>query len=216
MLIYLLVVSQIISPVLLTLKFWTSGRCPLNIFIYKWTVTESSLDQYRTDLRNKNIHTHLTADRMTDPNGSYQTFENLIQKSYQLHFPEEKKSVKFNKYQHKLSNWITTGILRSNEFRDDLYKKLKLCPVNLHYNDVIRRAMASQIPSLEIVYSTIYSGTDARKHQSSASLALVRGIPRWPVNSPHKGPVTRKMFPFDDVIMKMYQWYLKHVLYPNR
>ena len=40
-----------------------------------------------------------------------------------------------------------------------------------------------------------------KKHQSSASLAFVRGIRRWPVNSPHKGPVTRKMFPFDDVIM---------------
>ena len=46
-----------------------------------------------------------------------------------------------------------------------------------------------------------YSGADQRKHQSSASLAFVRGIHRWPVNSPHKGPVTRKMFPFDDVIM---------------
>ena len=38
------------------------------------------------------------------------------------------------------------------------------------------------------------------KHQSSAALAFLRGIHRWPVNSPHKGPVTRKMFPFDDVI----------------
>ena len=61
--------------------------------------------------------------------------------------------------------------------------------------------MASQITSLTIVYSTIYSGADQRKHQSSASLTFVRGIQRWPVNSPHKGPVTRKMFPFDDVIM---------------
>ena len=41
----------------------------------------------------------------------------------------------------------------------------------------------------------------ALKHQSSASLAFVRGIHRWPVNSPHKGPLTRKFFPFDDVIM---------------
>ena len=40
-----------------------------------------------------------------------------------------------------------------------------------------------------------------KKHQISASLAFVRGIHRWPVNSPHKGPVTRKMFIFDDVIM---------------
>ena len=62
-------------------------------------------------------------------------------------------------------------------------------------------AMASQITSLTIVYSNVHSGADQRKHQSSASLAFVRGIHRWPVNSPHKGPVTRKMFPFDDVIM---------------
>ena len=41
----------------------------------------------------------------------------------------------------------------------------------------------------------------SKKHQSSASLAFVRGIHRGPVNSPHKGPVTRKMFPFHDVIM---------------
>ena len=61
--------------------------------------------------------------------------------------------------------------------------------------------IASQITSLTIVYSTFYSDTDQRKHQSSASLAFVPGIHRGPVNSPHKGPVTRKMFPFDDVIM---------------
>ena len=62
-------------------------------------------------------------------------------------------------------------------------------------------AIASQITSLTIVYSTIYSDADQRKHQSSASLAFVWEIHRGPVNSPHKWPVTRKMFPFDDVIM---------------
>ena len=61
--------------------------------------------------------------------------------------------------------------------------------------------IASQITSLTIVYSTVYSGAHQRKHQSSASLAFMRGIHRWPVNSPHKWPVTRKIFPFDDVIM---------------
>ena len=56
--------------------------------------------------------------------------------------------------------------------------------------------------SLTIVYSTAYSGAIyQRKHQSSASLAFMRGIYQSPVNSLHKGPVTRKMFPFDDVIM---------------
>ena len=70
-----------------------------------------------------------------------------------------------------------------------------------HYNDVTMDSIASQITSLTIVYSAVYSGADQRKHQSSASLAFVRGIHRGPVNSPHKWPVTRKMFPFDDVIM---------------
>ena len=70
-----------------------------------------------------------------------------------------------------------------------------------HYKDVIMSAMAPQITSLMIVYSIVYWDADQRKHQSSASLAFVWGIHRWPVNSPHKGPVTRKMFPFGDVIM---------------
>ena len=70
-----------------------------------------------------------------------------------------------------------------------------------HYTDVIITTMESQITSLTVVYSIVSSGANQRKHQSSASLAFVRGIHRWPVNSPHKGPVTRKMFPFDDVIM---------------
>ena len=87
------------------------------------------------------------------------------------------------------------------------YKRVECLPLYpyrgtvMHYGDVIMSAMASQITSLAIVYSTVSSGADQRKHQSSASLAFVRGIHRWPVNSPHKGPVTRKLFPYDDVIM---------------
>ena len=71
----------------------------------------------------------------------------------------------------------------------------------IHYDNVIMSTIASLITSLTIVYSIVYSDADQRKHQSSASLAFVRGIHRGPVNSPHKWPVTRKMFPFDDVIM---------------
>ena len=58
-------------------------------------------------------------------------------------------------------------------------------------------AIASQITSLTIVFSTVYSDDDQRKHQSSVSLAFLRG----PVNSPHKWPVTREIFPFDDINM---------------
>ena len=77
---------------------------------------------------------------------------------------------------------------------------LKWCAC-YHYSDVIMISMASQITGVSIVYSNFCSGADQRKRKSSASLAFVRGIHRWPVDSPHKGPVTRKMFPFDDVMM---------------
>ena len=59
-------------------------------------------------------------------------------------------------------------------------------------------AKASQITGVSIVCWTVCSGADQRKHQSFASLAFMRGIHRWPVGSPHKRPVTRNIFPFDD------------------
>ena len=68
--------------------------------------------------------------------------------------------------------------------------------------------LASQITSLAVVYSIVYSGVDQRKHQSSASLAFVRDIHRGPVNFPQKWPVTRKIFPFDDVIMCFQNMYM--------
>ena len=71
----------------------------------------------------------------------------------------------------------------------------------VHYSDAIMSTMASQITSLTSIYSTVYSGADQRKHQSSASLAFVQIIHWRPVNSPPKGPVMWKVFPFDDVIM---------------
>ena len=89
---------------------------------------------------------------------------------------------------------VSTSVLRMNVFSASL-------PLERHNSVVIMGPMASQITGLTIVYSTVYSGADQRKHQSSASLAFVWGIHQWLVNSPHKWPVTRNMFPFDDVII---------------
>ena len=69
-----------------------------------------------------------------------------------------------------------------------------------HYNDVIMSARASQITSLTNVYSTVSSGADQRKHQSSASLAFVRRIHRWPVN--HNWLLFSGIF--------IYIWFLKY------
>ena len=77
-----------------------------------------------------------------------------------------------------------------------------------HYTDAIMSAMASQITSLTTLYSTVYWGTVQWKHRSSASLAFVRGILRWPLNSPHKRPVTRNKFPFNYAILKSISRYL--------
>ena len=74
------------------------------------------------------------------------------------------------------------------------------------YSDVIMGRMTSQITSLTIVYSTVYSGANQRKHLSSALLAFVRGIHRSPVNLPDKWPATRKMFSI---------WWRLHILFTN-
>ena len=95
-----------------------------------------------------------------------------------------------------VSHMITPAIFNTCEIA--LFTQISNYP---HYDDVIMTMLASQITSLAVVYSIVYSGVNQRKHQSSASLAFVREIHRGPVNFPHKWPVTRKMFPFDDVIM---------------
>ena len=107
--------------------------------------------------------------------------------------------------------WHYTPTAITGNMRTMVYVKLALITIilfasmNNHYGDVIMVTIAYHITSLTIVYSTFYSGADQRKHQSSASLAFVRGIHRGLVNSPHKWPVTRKMFPFDDAIMTIMQ-----------
>ena len=73
----------------------------------------------------------------------------------------------------------------------------------LHYSDVIMSSMASQITGVSVVYSTVSLSADQTNYESSASLAFVRRIHRWPVDSLHKGPVTRKRIRFDDVIMNI-------------
>ena len=88
----------------------------------------------------------------------------------------------------------------------------------LHYNDVIMGAIASQITSITTVYSIVNSDADQTNYQSSASLAFVRGIHRGPVNSPHKWPVTRKIF---HLMTSSWPWLnmfctKKHMSTPNR
>ena len=118
--------------------------------------------------------------------------------TYRVHTIHKPKHVHYNKLTCSARFKFCSPVMKYNisiiyMIQADLLKH--------HYGDVIMSTIASQITSLTVVYSTVYSDADQRKHQSSASLAFVRGIHRRPVSSPHKWPVTRKMFPFDDVIM---------------
>ena len=103
-------------------------------------------------------------------------------------------------YQPDIGNTSLYRLLASKSW-ELLYVIFINGKLQAHCCYVIMGAIAPQITSLTIVYSTINSGAAQRKHQSSGSLAFVQEIHRWPVNSPHKWPVTRKIFPFDDVIM---------------
>ena len=107
------------------------------------------------------------------------------------------------KMTHLNLNWNLPGTNEWNSSTVEMRYRLNSfgCSCN-HCNDVITGTMATEITSLTIVYLTFHSGAGQRKHKISTSLAFVWGIHRWPVNSPHKCPVTRKMFPFDDVVME--------------
>ena len=120
-----------------------------------------------------------------------------------IHWPQEDVSV------IQMCNFQTQFMYAptSLQFLENNPEKNAIGFHELHYNDIIMNTMASEITNITIVYSTTYSGVDQRKHQSSASLAFVCGIHRWPTNSRHKGPMMQKMFPFDDVIMIRQRWF---------
>ena len=73
-----------------------------------------------------------------------------------------------------------------------------------YYSDIIMSAMASQITGVSVVYSTVCSGAHKKHIKALRHWPLWVEINRWPVNSPHKGPVTRKFFPFDGVVMAIF------------
>ena len=101
-------------------------------------------------------------------------------------------------------NWIQKS-LRLNIHQNYICAQSFIPPSDesVEYSGRTRLILCLLITRVSNVGSTVCSGGDQRKHdQSSTSLAFVRGIHWWPVDSPHKGPVMRKMFPFDDIIME--------------
>ena len=110
------------------------------------------------------------------------------------------------------NRWQTTPKLIGSELsiiriwiKHDEEKIVEYSPLRWRHNE--HDSVSNHQPH-DCLFNRIFrhSGTDQGKYQSSASLAFVRGMHRWPLNSPHKGPVTRKMFPFVEVIMYEKRW----------
>ena len=93
-------------------------------FVRNRAINDTAINNFRDEFSDIDISSLLNANLATDPNNDYEKFEKLITTSYYRYFPD--KCVKFNKYKHKRSNWITSGILKPIEFRDKLYKRLKM------------------------------------------------------------------------------------------
>ena len=87
---------------------------------------ESTIQDFRNELMNSNIISKLNPNLMSDVIEEYNTFEKITLNASNKHFPVKK--VKVIKHRHKLSKWITTGIIKSIEHRDKMYKRLKMLP----------------------------------------------------------------------------------------
>ena len=95
---------------------------------------------------------------------------------------------------HIMSKCKTTVQNSKTQLKSQLSPTYSNMAYPLHYIDVIMTTIASQITSLTVVYSTVYSDADQRRHQSSASLAFVWGIhrDRWIPRT--KGQLRRNCF----------------------
>ena len=89
---------------------------------------EGSINRFVSEIANSQIMEKLDRNILQDPNVTYNKINDVLQKAKDKHIPL--KTVKFNKYKHKKSDWITTGIMKSIHFRDKLYAKLLKCDHN--------------------------------------------------------------------------------------
>ena len=124
----------ILTYIFKVIRLWLRKSHPLcSIYSSGWILfiygtNDHAIQRFKDDLSNSCISSVLNPNLMTDPNIEFEKFEKIVSSYFDKHFPE--KTIKVNKYRHKLSKWITSGIIKSIEFRDKLYKCLKTCEHN--------------------------------------------------------------------------------------
>ena len=107
-------------------------KTPVPKFIKAFTLNENMVENIKNELLTSDLLNQLDPNLTTNPNETYNIIHEAIETAKHKHMPS--KLVKFNKYRHKKSNWITKGLLKSIRFRDNLYKKMKLTdPISRDY-----------------------------------------------------------------------------------
>ena len=87
-----------------------------------------SINAFCNGVQQSIAHEIFDSNLFTDPNKNYEILEKILTENKQKHLPT--RFVKFNKYKHKMSPWITSEIIRSIKLKDNLYKKLKIANQN--------------------------------------------------------------------------------------
>ena len=95
-----------------------------NILQYIRIQSEQAISNFVHDITSSDVYNKLNQSPTADPNVNYNMLHDVIKLAKDKHMPY--KTVKFNKYKHKKSTWITLAILKSIRYRDKLRNKLKL------------------------------------------------------------------------------------------
>ena len=102
-------------------------------FIKKYNTSDEAMLNVRNEIQSEELYSKLGKSCTADINLNYEMINDDILRAKNKHMPC--KLVKFNKYKHKKSTWITQGLLKSIRYRDKLYKQLRLSnPNSLHYD----------------------------------------------------------------------------------
>ena len=113
-------------PCFVSFKILNSKQLPPKHYNIR-QISDKAIKEFWNDLLKTNISSHLNSNLIVDTNLEYWKIVDITQNLYQKHFPE-KKSKTNHRYVHNFSNWITSGIAKSIEFRYDFYKTWKMSP----------------------------------------------------------------------------------------
>ena len=110
-------------------------------FVKMNSMCADSFNMFCIDIRDSMKNTIWNNDLFHDPNGNYETFEKLLMDAKDRHF--KAKTVRFNRYRHKISPWATTGILCSIQFLDRMYRNLQSISPNTDMYNSLKQNLKS-------------------------------------------------------------------------